>query len=272
MSDWEREAEQNREKIRERCKNDRLAEIAASLVYHDNPQHLAWHLKVWALLEEVGIRMSYGEICALVDYLFRERYVDTREKTFEEWVEENGWDAVENMAGCGATPWDAPPAIIVRDDWYFSWQIKMKTSAMKVFLCHATDDQAVVQKLYQRLLADGINPWFSEKALLPGQDWHLEIRKAVETSDAIVICLSPRAVSKKGFIQKEIKYAIDVAEEQPEGTIFIIPLLLEPTVVPHRLRQWQWCEFYNERGYEFLMNSLKTRAMSININESPNPK
>jgi diadenosine tetraphosphatase ApaH/serine/threonine PP2A family protein phosphatase len=108
---------------------------------------------------------------------------------------------------------------------------------LRVFLCHASGDKPTVRGLYHRLRADGFDPWFDEESLLPGQDWQLEIPKAVRSSDAVIICLSSRAITKAGYVQKEIRYALDVADEQPEGAIFLIPLRLEECEVPERLRR-----------------------------------
>ena len=61
---------------------------------------------------------------------------------------------------------------------------------------------------------------------MPGQDWDLEIQKAVHKSDTVVVCLSNSSITKEGYIQKEIRFALDVADEKPEGTIFLIPARL----------------------------------------------
>jgi hypothetical protein len=84
-------------------------------------------------------------------------------------------------------------------------------------------------------VSDGISPWLDEIDLLPGQKWRDEIPKAVRSSHAILICLSSQAVNKEGYIQKEIVYALDVAQEKPEGTIFLIPIRLEECDVPERI-------------------------------------
>ena len=44
----------------------------------------------------------------------------------------------------------------------------------------------------------------------------MEIAKAVKNSDAVVVCLSMKSTNKTGFIQKEIRYALDTADRQPE--------------------------------------------------------
>jgi hypothetical protein len=108
-------------------------------------------------------------------------------------------------------------------------------------------------------------PWLDEENLLPGQDWDLEITKAVRASDAVIVCLSRSSVSKAGYIQKEIKYALDVANEQPEGAIFLIPLRLEECELPESLKRWQWVNYFDENGYSRLMRALRYRASSLGL-------
>lgn len=50
---------------------------------------------------------------------------------------------------------------------------------LKVFLCHAHADRDAVRALYTRLTNDGVDAWLDKEKLLPGQDWELEIKKAV---------------------------------------------------------------------------------------------
>jgi hypothetical protein len=136
---------------------------------------------------------------------------------------------------------------------------------LRVFLCHARSDKPVVRKLYQRLCAEGIDAWLDEEKLLPGQEWQLEIPKAVRISDVVIVCLSRNSISKFGYVQKEIKFALDVADEQPEGTIYLIPLKLEECSVPDRLSRWQWVDYYEERGWDRLIRALRTRARGLGV-------
>ena len=55
---------------------------------------------------------------------------------------------------------------------------------LKVFLCPAHNDKDAVKALYVRLTKDGVDrsSWLDKEKLLPGQDWELEIRKAVRES------------------------------------------------------------------------------------------
>ncbi len=142
---------------------------------------------------------------------------------------------------------------------------RISPSPLRVFLCHSSGDKSPVRNLCQRLKIDGIDPWLDEEKLLPGQDWHLEIRKAVRTSHAVLVFLSQTSVNKIGFLNKEIKYALDIADEQPEGAIFIIPVKLEECVIPDRLRAWQWVNYFEPNGYERIMLALHARANALGI-------
>lgn len=136
---------------------------------------------------------------------------------------------------------------------------------MRVFLCHATDDKPIVRQLYKFLRKNGVDAWLDEEKLIPGQEWEIEIPKAIKSSDAIIVCLSKHSITKEGYIQKEIRFALDVADEKPDGTIFIIPSRLEECEVPNRLSKWQWLDLYGEHGGEKLMNGLKVRAESLGL-------
>lgn len=138
-----------------------------------------------------------------------------------------------------------------------------KTRRLKVFLCHADENKPTVRDLYQRLRASGADPWLDEIALLPGQDWQLEIGRAVRQADIVLVCLSNRSVSKTGYVQKEIRKVLDLADYRPEGTIFVIPVRFEDCTVPERLSRWQWVDLFESGGYERLVRALQAQAARL---------
>jgi hypothetical protein len=75
--------------------------------------------------------------------------------------------------------------------------------------------------------------------------------------------LSSNSTTKEGYIQKEIKDALDVAAEKPEGTIFIIPARLENCNTPDRLQIYHWVNLYEPDGYRKLFRSLHHRAQAV---------
>lgn len=144
---------------------------------------------------------------------------------------------------------------------------------LRVFLCHASQDKPAVRELYKRLLSEKwIDPWLDEEDLLPGQDFDLEIYKAARDSDAIIICLSKVSVAKEGYVNREIRRALDASDEKPEGAIFIIPLRLDDCSPSfERLKKLHWADYFTPNAHEKLIKSLRLRAdaLKIEIFESP---
>ncbi len=140
---------------------------------------------------------------------------------------------------------------------------------LRVFLCHSSNDKPAVRELYQKLRAEPwIQPWLDEEDIYPGQDWNMEIEKAIKETDAIIVCLSTGSITKEGYVQKEIKNALDYSDEKPEGTVFIIPVRLEDCKPPSRLSKWQFADYFEnqrERGFERLLVSLERRAKHLEL-------
>lgn len=150
---------------------------------------------------------------------------------------------------------------------------KTSNRPLKIFLCHTSGDKPVVRALYKWLRDEKIDVWLDEENLLPGQDWRTEIPKAVQNSDAIILCISNKSITKEGYIQKEIKFALDFADEKPDGTIFIIPCRLDECNVPARLSRWQYVDLFFDngfftKGYEKLLKALYERSQQLGV-ESP---
>ncbi|MFZ5857909.1 MAG: tetratricopeptide repeat protein [Chloroflexota bacterium] len=136
---------------------------------------------------------------------------------------------------------------------------------LKVFLCHASEDKPIVRELYDRLRMDGFDPWLDSELLVPGENWPLEIQKAMRASQAVVVCLSEVAIVKEGYIHTEIKTAQSLQMEKPEGTIFFIPLQLEKCDLPFSMRDIQWGKYFEPDGYERLVKALNKRAEQVKV-------
>ena len=140
---------------------------------------------------------------------------------------------------------------------------------LRVFLCHSSADKPAVRELYQKLRAEPwISPWLDEEDIFPGMDWNLEIQKAIRETDAILVCLSKSSITKEGYVQREIKTALDYADEKPDGTVYIIPVRLDECKPPERLAKWQYADYFEgqrERGFQRLLVSLKRRADSLGL-------
>ncbi|MCP4179718.1 MAG: toll/interleukin-1 receptor domain-containing protein [bacterium] len=136
---------------------------------------------------------------------------------------------------------------------------------LKVFLSYSHIDKPIIRDLYKKLNKQWIDVWFDEEKLFPGQNWSFEIQKAINSSDVIIVCLSSQSINKRGYLQKEIEFALDVADEQPEGAIFVIPFKLNRCHIPQRLCHLHYVNFFNENGFERLLFSLGNCAIDLKI-------
>lgn len=141
----------------------------------------------------------------------------------------------------------------------------VEAKLLSVFLCHASEDKEKVEKFHDHLTKDGVDSWLDSEKIKPGENWRMVIEKAVAEAHVVIVFLSGNSTSKEGFVQREIKIALDLADEKPEGTIFIIPARLEECSVPQRLKDFQWVDLFREGGYEKMFKSLKERADKLNI-------
>ncbi len=142
---------------------------------------------------------------------------------------------------------------------------------LQIFLAHASEDKKLVRELYLRLKSHGFKPWLDEIDLIPGQNWQIEIPKAIRESDIFLACLSKRSVQKHGYVQREYRLALSSYAEKPPGSIYLIPVKLDDCEMPDlqipelgvKLRDIQWIELWQQHGLERLINAIKY-SLSIN--------
>lgn len=154
--------------------------------------------------------------------------------------------------------------VIIQECFWFYSNYEQLARRLRVFISYAKEDTVSAQNLCSKLKNDGIDTWIDEEKLMGGKDWKLEIQKEIRDSHIILVLLSTNAVSKRGFIQKEIKIALDYADEHPEGVVFLIPARLDDCEVPIRISEkFQWVDLFKDNGYKKLIRSLSDKANSL---------
>jgi formylglycine-generating enzyme required for sulfatase activity len=140
----------------------------------------------------------------------------------------------------------------------------------QIFLCHASEDKTKVREVYQRLLAiEGLKPWLDEEDILPGQVWEDEIPRALKASDFILIFLSQNSVAKRGYVQREMRLALDALQEVSEGTIHTIPVRLDDCDVPEQFQRYQYANLFDERGFERIVQAIR---FELSQRQPPEPE
>ena len=128
-----------------------------------------------------------------------------------------------------------------------------------VFLSYAREDEKSASKLYKELIEAEFKTWFDQESLAPGVSWRPTITKAIRQSRYFIALLSSRSVSKKGFVQSELRQALEVLDEYPENETYLIPARLDPCEAPHdKLKDLQWVDFFPDwdKGAEKLFRFL----------------
>jgi hypothetical protein len=142
----------------------------------------------------------------------------------------------------------------------------------RIFLCHAKEDKPRVEALYHQLKGAGYHPWLDRYDLLPGQDWWQEIEKIItDPYNLIVVCLSCKSITKRGVVQQEIARALDVLDQMPEDTIYLIPARLEPCRPPRRLSKLHWVDLFEPDGFDKLKQALDFEISKRKLEVRPRP-
>jgi TIR domain len=180
-------------------------------------------------------------------------------------IEEGAWPALQQLI-IKSNQYVAPVLRAVSPTQSRSRKRTHKVSGrrqLKVFISYGSPDLKKVENLYRRLRRLGwIEPWFNKEAddLSAGDPWEMIVPEKIQSSDAMIICLSKKSVNRAGFFQTEMGRALRLQEQQPEGTSFIVPIKLDECKVPRRLSNWHCAELFRKRGFNDLVSALERRA------------
>jgi TIR domain len=127
----------------------------------------------------------------------------------------------------------------------------------QIFISYAKEDRPTARQIYEELRQRGFSAWLDVCNLRPGQDWQVEIKKAIKNSTIFLACLSKHAVTKRGFVQSELKLALKILDTIPEDEIYLIPIRLDQCVIPSRLEHLQWVDYFEADGPGKLFDTLR---------------
>ncbi len=124
-----------------------------------------------------------------------------------------------------------------------------RSSARKVFISYAEEDYKIAKRIYEDLKKyTDIRPWLAPEDIIPGQNWKITISRAIEDSSYFLALLSSNSLSKRGFVQKELKIALDILDQLPLSKTFIIPIRLEQCerIADKRLQELHWVDLFTD--------------------------
>jgi hypothetical protein len=143
---------------------------------------------------------------------------------------------------------------------------------MLIFISYAREDVQYAKELYQRLERHGFTPWMDKVNLLAGQQWQPAIEKAMKSADLLLLLMSRNSIQKRGFMQREVRVALDLWKEKLADDIYLIPVMLEAIPIPEvpdEVSKFHWVEFYEPDGWEQLVRSMEFQASRRGIRLRP---
>lgn len=125
-----------------------------------------------------------------------------------------------------------------------------------VFISYSRADGPFVQRLDAMLTAGGVNTWFDQHSLRPGQRWEDVIDDEIRAATVFLTCLSDGAQNERGYFQAEQRKAAEAAMQVPSNQLFIVPVLLGECELPRELHQYHTVNLAEEGAIESLLASL----------------
>ncbi len=149
--------------------------------------------------------------------------------------------------------------------------MNVQRNAPSVFLCYAREDFERVHALYSLLKDLGLRPWFDTYDVDGGQLWKNVVEKAVKNSDFFIAIFSKTSVTKRGFVQREYKLAMETLAQRPPGNIFLIPVRLDDCKLPDlpglgiKLSDIHWVDLFqtgklNEENIAPILRTIESHS------------
>ena len=133
----------------------------------------------------------------------------------------------------------------------------------RIFVSYAREDFDQVEPLYEALKKRGHKPWMDKKDMLAGQQWEARIRSEIEGSDFFIACISKKSITKRGFVQKEIRFALEVLSTIPQEQIYLIPVRLEKCKIPQQLKAYNCVDLDSKGTLDLIFKTLEVEQSDI---------
>jgi hypothetical protein len=99
-----------------------------------------------------------------------------------------------------------------------------------IFISYAREDLAAVQRLKAGLDAAGLTTWFDVERLEAGDDFDLKIRRNIARCAFFVPVISATTERRReAWFRREWNYAIDRTRNMADGSLFILPVIIDGT-------------------------------------------
>lgn len=100
-----------------------------------------------------------------------------------------------------------------------------------IFVSYSRTDKARAKQICKNLKLRGLEVWFDEQRIPPGDPWEDKIKKHIKDASLVLLLLSSEALAKDGYQQREIQIALGHMKERPEGQPYLVPAFLDEVAI-----------------------------------------
>ncbi|WFU08484.1 TIR domain-containing protein [Rhizobium sp. CB3090] len=127
-----------------------------------------------------------------------------------------------------------------------------------IFISYASEDRPRVTPFVDYLTRAGLDTWLDVRRIKGGANWDIEIRRALDKCQIIVVFISNKSVSKRGFVQREMKLALEKAEEKLVDDIYVVPVILDSDApYPDQLKGIQYISADDDDCNDKLLDAIR---------------
>jgi hypothetical protein len=128
---------------------------------------------------------------------------------------------------------------VVRERGVLDKEVLTAIDSPFVFLAYARNDHERVDSIRRLLERSGCVAWLDTQDLVPGDEWEIKLREAVDRADFFIPCISHATQANKRYFHQEVDFA-NARRSRTSGIPFIIPLRLDDVHLDDDTARFQW--------------------------------
>lgn len=134
-----------------------------------------------------------------------------------------------------------------------------------IFISYAREDLNIALKIYEKLKKANVNAWIDDEEVELGDAWEHKIENVIENCRFFIALLSNNYIKKIGFVQSEIKKALNILKKYPPNKKFILPIRIENCLPPYPLlEKIHWIDLFEDWD-EGIQKIIKVTSKNNNL-------
>jgi hypothetical protein len=138
-----------------------------------------------------------------------------------------------------------------------------------IFISYASEDRAAAQTIREALEGAGLDVWFDQRRLEPGDDFRRKILQNIERCSFFLPVISKNtATVERRFFFLEWNKAVDEAQFRPAGFPFILPVVIDDTppnaeYLPGAFQERHWQRLGNGTLPDEFVGLMRSRIRDL---------